>query len=51
MLIEGRVAGLVFTLITIGTMLYGINKAKSKLPDIRRIAGLEAIDEAVGLAT
>lgn len=51
MLIEGRVAGLVFTLITIGTMLYGINKAKSKLPDVRRIAGLEAIDEAVGRAT
>lgn len=51
MLIQGRLAGLVFVVITIGSMLYGIGKAKSKLPNVRRIAGLEAISEAVGRAT
>ena len=51
MLVEGRFAGLVFVIIVIGSMLYGITKAKSKLPSIRRIAGLEAITEAVGRAT
>lgn len=51
MLIQGRLAGLVFLIVTIGTMLYGINKAKSKLPYVRKIAGLEAITEAVGRAT
>lgn len=51
MLIQGRLAGLLFTIITVGTMMYGISKAKSKLPYVRRIAGLEAITEAVGRAT
>ncbi len=51
MLIQGRLAGLVFLIVTIGTMLYGISKAKSKLPYVRKIAGLEAITEAVGRAT
>lgn len=51
MLIQGRIAGLVFLVVTIGTMLYGISRAKSKLPTVRKIAGLEAITEAVGRAT
>ena len=51
MLIQGRLAGLVFLIVTIGTMLYGISKAKTKLPYVRKIAGLEAITEAVGRAT
>ncbi len=51
MLIEGRLAGLAFTIMTIGTMLYGISKAKTKLPNVRRISGLEAITEAIGRAT
>lgn len=51
MLIQGRIAGLVFLIVTVGTMLYGISKAKVKLPKVRPIAGLEAITEAVGRAT
>ncbi len=51
MLIQGRFAGLVFVIITVGTMLYGISRAKTKLPHVRKIAGLEAITEAVGRAT
>lgn len=51
MLIQGRVSGLVFLIITVGTMLYGVRKARSRLPQVRKIAGLEAITEAVGRAT
>jgi len=50
-LIQGRLAGLVFLVVTIGTMLYGITRAKTKLPNVRKIAGLEAMTEAVGRAT
>ncbi len=51
MLIQGRNAGLVFLIATVGTILYSIRRAKTKLPYVRRIAGLEAIVEAVGRAT
>lgn len=50
-MIQGRIAGLVFLIVTVGTMLYGMSKAKARLPEVRRIAGLEAITEAVGRAT
>ncbi|MGI6632611.1 MAG: DUF6754 domain-containing protein [Bacillota bacterium] len=51
MLIQGRVSGLVFLIITVATMLFAISKSKNKLPKVRKIAGLEAITEAVGRAT
>ncbi len=51
MLTEGRIAGFVLLLVTVGTMMYGVYRAKTKLPGVRRIAGLEAITEAVGRAT
>lgn len=50
-MIAGRTAGLISLLMIFGTMMLGIRRAKVKLPEIRRIAGLEAIDEAVGRAT
>jgi hypothetical protein len=50
-MIEGRLAGFISLLVIFVTMMLGIKRAKSKLPEIRRIPGLEAIDEAVGRAT
>ena len=50
-MVSGRVSGLIALLIIFGTMMLGINRAKKQLPTIRKIAGLEAIDEAVGRAT
>lgn len=51
MLTEGRIAGFVLFLVTVGAMMYGVSRAKVKLPSVRKIAGLEAITEAVGRAT
>ncbi|HHY11655.1 MAG TPA: hypothetical protein GX529_03400 [Firmicutes bacterium] len=51
MLVAGRVAGLVSLLTIFITMMLGIRRAHTSLPTIRRIAGLEAIEEAVGRAT
>jgi len=51
LLAQGRIAGLIAAIVVIGTMLYGIRRAKTKLPYVRKIAGLEAITEAVGRAT
>jgi hypothetical protein len=45
-----KVPALVILIILIVSMLYWMQRAKTKLPKIRRIAGLEAIDEAVGRA-
>ncbi|MGI6628144.1 MAG: DUF6754 domain-containing protein [Bacillota bacterium] len=50
-MIPGRIPGLISLLVIFGTMMLGIRRAKTQLPEIRRIAGLEAIDEAVGRAT
>ena len=50
-MVSGRVSGLIALLIIFGTMMLGIERAKKQLPTIRKIAGLEAIDEAVGRAT
>lgn len=50
-MIEGRLSGLVFLVVTVGVMLYGVSRAKLRLPQVRTISGLEAITEAVGRAT
>ena len=50
-MVSGRVSGFMALLIIFGTMMLGIERAKKQLPTIRKIAGLEAIDEAVGRAT
>ncbi|MCX8168682.1 MAG: hypothetical protein N3E39_00440 [Candidatus Methanomethylicia archaeon] len=49
---SGRVSGLVFLLILAISTAYFIRRGKTgKVPFIRRVAGLDAIDEAVGRAT
>jgi len=51
LLVEGRLAALV-ALIIVGLGMYvGIRRARVKMPEVRKIAGLDAIPEAVGRAT
>ncbi len=47
---EGRIAPLILLIVFTIMFLVGISKAKKKLPFIRRIAALEAIEEGVGRA-
>ncbi|MEM0084744.1 MAG: DUF6754 domain-containing protein [Candidatus Methanomethylicia archaeon] len=49
---SGRVSGLVFLLIIAISAAYFIRRGKAgKVPYIRRVSGLDAIDEAIGRAT
>ncbi len=50
---QGEFSNFLFTAITVGLIYYMITRARAGLPipSIRRIAGLEAIDEAIGRAT
>ncbi len=50
-LIAGRIIGLVCLLIVMVAVTYFIRRAeKGKVPKVRRIAGIDAIDEAIGRA-
>lgn len=51
MFVAGRISSLMALVVIFLSMSYAMSQAKTKLPTIRRIAGLEAIDEAVGRAT
>lgn len=52
MIATGRVFQLLALVFTVGSIFYFISRAKGgKLPKLRRIAGLDAIKEAVGRAT
>lgn len=51
MFIAGRASGFVALVIVFVGMLIGIARAKKQLPHFRKIAGLEAMEEAVGRAT
>jgi len=50
---EGKVAEFLFLLIFVGFVWFMITRARAGqvIPEIRRIAGLEAVDEAIGRAT
>lgn len=50
-IIAGRVVTFWTLLLTVASILYGVQAAKKKLPKIRPPAGLVAIEEAVGRAT
>lgn len=51
MLVQGRIASLL-ALIVVGISMYlGVKRARTKMPEVRKIAGLDAIPEAVGRAT
>ncbi len=50
-LIAGRIAGFWALLVSFVLMLLAVSNAKKRLPKIRTLAGLEAIEEAVGRAT
>ncbi len=47
----GRVSSFVALAFLTFSILYSLGRAKKKLPTIRRIAGLDAIEEAIGRAT
>ena len=47
----GRVTAFIAFLFMTAAVLYSIRAAKTRMPNIRRIAGLDAIEEAVGRAT
>jgi hypothetical protein len=49
--IAGRASGFIALVIVFVSMLIGVARAKQRLPNFRKIAGLEAIEEAVGRAT
>lgn len=51
MLVKGRVSSVLALIVVLVCMYLGIKRSRAKLPEIRRIAGLEAIPEAVGRAT
>jgi len=51
LLIAGRASGLVALVLVLVSMFIGVARAKKKLPNFRKIAGLEAMEEAVGRAT
>lgn len=49
---SGRISGLVFLLILALSAIYFIRRGKAgRIPYIRRVSGLDAIDEAIGRAT
>ena len=49
---SGRISGLVYLLIITVSALYYIKRsAKGRMPEIRRVSGLDAIEEAIGRAT
>jgi hypothetical protein len=50
-IVAGRVSSLLTLVVVLALMYMGMQRAKVKMPDVRRIAGLEAIPEAVGRAT
>ena len=47
----GKVTSFIALMFIIAAIMYGISRARKVLPGIRRIAGLEAIEEAIGRAT
>jgi len=50
--VQGRLFAFVLLVFVSGSILYKIQKAKAgNIPEIRRIAGLDAIEEAIGRAT
>ena len=50
-LIAGRIFGLICLVAVMAAVTYFINRAeKGKVPKVRRIAGIDAIDEAIGRA-
>jgi hypothetical protein len=50
-LIAGRIFGLICLVVVMAAVTYFINRAeKGKVPKVRRIAGIDAIDEAIGRA-
>lgn len=51
MFVQGRVSSAVALFVVVLCMYLGIRRSAKKVPEIRRIAGLEAIPEAVGRAT
>ncbi len=51
MFMAGRVSSLVTLVVIFLSMLWGMKWARTRLPSIRKIAGLEAIEEGVGRAT
>jgi hypothetical protein len=51
LLIAGRIASLIAILLSAAFLLIGISNAKKKMPTLRPIAGLDALEEAVGRAT
>ncbi|MCS7364105.1 MAG: hypothetical protein NDF54_01540 [archaeon GB-1867-035] len=49
---SGRISGLVYLLILAVSAIYFIKRGeKGKIPEIRRVPGLDAIEEAIGRAT
>lgn len=49
---EGRITGFVYLLIIAVAAIYFIKRGeKGKIPEIRRVSGLDAIEEAIGRAT
>ena len=52
MLQSGRVSGLIYLLVVAASALYFIKRGeKGNIPEIRRVSGLDAIEEAIGRAT
>jgi len=51
LLVDGRIAGLCTLILVFLTMRLGIAGAMKKAPSVRKIAGFDALEEAVGRAT
>lgn len=51
MFVAGRISSVLALVLILVSIQYGMRRAREKLPGVRRIAGLEAIEEAVGRAT
>lgn len=50
-MITGRVSGFAVLVFIFCAIVYSMSKARARLPEMRRIAGLDAIEEAIGRAT
>jgi hypothetical protein len=50
-LVAGRVTSFIILILIFAAIIYNMQRAKARLPQMRRIAGLDAIEEAVGRAT
>jgi len=49
---EGRIFGLLVLIYIFGAVIYFIDRAaKGRVPELRRVAGLDMVDEAIGRAT